>query len=234
MSNGEEFQATHTPFELSKYEGAYEAGRVEILSSLIPDGRNRFAVDVGCGPGFYSKLLASRGFATTSIDTDAANLASASQFAAETLQGDAVDVLARLPAEKYQLALALEIIEHMPKSRGETLLERLHRLLAIGGKLLLSTPNRLSPEGLAGYYWNEKLRRKAIWKAWDPTHVHIYTSFEIIRLLRVKGFAVERATGYDYHLPLPRLGRVKLWLSRSSAFPLNRLGFNLILECVKT
>jgi trans-aconitate methyltransferase len=73
MDGGEDFQATHTPFELSKYEGPYEAGRVEILSALIPSGQNRRAVDVGCGPGFYSKLLASRGFATTSIDTDAAS-----------------------------------------------------------------------------------------------------------------------------------------------------------------
>ena len=99
---------------------------------------------------------------------------------------------------------------------------------------MLSTPNRLSLEGLAGYYWTEKNRGKAVWKAWDPTHVHIYTSFEIIRLLRSKGFEVQRATGYDYHLPLPRLGRVKLFASRSSAFPLNRFGFNLILECMKT
>ena len=233
MDSGEDFQATHTPFELSKYEGAYEVGRVEILSALIPSGQSRSAVDVGCGPGFYTKLLAARGFATTSIDTDTANLASAGRLAAETFQGDAVEVLAKLPAAKYDFALALEIIEHMPRSRGETLLERLHRLLAPGGRLLLSTPNRLSPERLAGYYWTERIRRKAVWRAWDPTHVHIYTSFEIIRLLRSKGFEIERATGYDYHLPLPRLGRVKLGVSRSSAFPLNRFGFNLILECVK-
>lgn len=233
MSGDENFQATRTPFELSKYEGAYEAGRVEILRSLVPDGRGKFAVDVGCGPGFYSKLLASRGFAVTSIDTDPVNLASASQFAAETRQGDAVEIVAELPAAKYHFALALEIIEHMPRARGETLLARLHRLLAPGGRLLLSTPNRLSPEGLAGYYWTEKIRRKQVWKAWDPTHVHIYTSFEIIRALGAHGFSVERATGYDYGLPLPGLGRVKLGLTRSSVFPLNRFAFNLILECVK-
>lgn len=234
MGGDENFRATSTPFRLSKYQGAYEAGRVAILTDLIPDGQNRFAVDVGCGPGFYSNLLASRGFSTTSIDTDASNLESAARFAAETFQGDAVDVLAELPAAKYHLALALEIIEHMPRARGETLLERLHRLLAPGGRLLLSTPNRLSPEGLAGYYWHEKVRRKAVWKAWDPTHVHIYSSFEIVALLRAHGFRVLRATGYDYHLPVPRLGRVKLLISRSSVFPLNRFGFNLILECVKT
>jgi len=227
------FQATRTPFDLSKYEGAYEAARVEIIRALIPEGAGRFAVDVGCGPGFYSKLLASRGFAVTSIDTDATNLASASQFAAETRQGDAVEIVADLPAAKYHFALLLEIIEHMPKSRGETLLTRIHRLLAPGGRLLLSTPNRLSPEGLAGYYVNEKLLRKAVWKAWDPTHVHIYTSFEIIRALRAHGFRVERATGYDYGLPVPRLGRVKLGLTRTSRFPLNRFAFDQILECVK-
>jgi 2-polyprenyl-3-methyl-5-hydroxy-6-metoxy-1,4-benzoquinol methylase len=178
-------------------------------------------------------LLASRGFAVTSIDTDPANLASASQFAAETRQGDAVEVVAELPAEKYRFALLLEIIEHMPKPRGETLLTRIHRLLARGGKLLLSTPNRLSPEGLAGYYVNEKLLRRGVWKAWDPTHVHIYTSFEIIRTLRAQGFRVERATGYDYGLPVPGVGRVKLGPTHTSLFPLNRFAFDVILECVK-
>jgi 2-polyprenyl-3-methyl-5-hydroxy-6-metoxy-1,4-benzoquinol methylase len=233
MGDRDDFQASHTPFELSKYQGAYEAGRVSILSDLIPARGAGPAVDVGSGPGFYTRLLAARGFVTTSIDTDAANLSSAGRFAAETLQGDAVEVLAGLPPAKYQLALALEIIEHMPRARAEIMLERLHRLLVAGGRLLLSTPNRFSPEGLAGYYWTERIRRKAVWKAWDPTHVHIYSSFEIIRLLRSKGFEVERATGYDYHLPMPRLGRVRLGISRSSAFPLNRFGFNLILECVK-
>lgn len=109
MIRDDEFQATHTPFELSKYEGAYEAGRVAILTDLVPDGRDRRALDVGCGPGFYTRLLASRGFATTSVDTDRHNLESAAQFAAETLQGDAVEVVARLPAGKFHSALALEI-----------------------------------------------------------------------------------------------------------------------------
>jgi 2-polyprenyl-3-methyl-5-hydroxy-6-metoxy-1,4-benzoquinol methylase len=233
MASDDHFQATRTPFELSKYEGAYESGRVAILSELIPNGAGARALDVGCGPGFYSKLLADRGFQVTSVDTDPANLQSAARFAAETLQGDAVEVTAALPAGRYDFAILLEIIEHMPRSRGETLVERVHRALAPGGRLLLSTPNRYSLEGLAGYYWTEKLRGKAVWKAWDPTHVHIYSSFEIIALLRARGFAVERATGYDYQVPLPGLGRRGLGLSRAGVFPLNRFGFNLILECRK-
>jgi hypothetical protein len=54
--------------------------------------------------------------------------------------------------------------------------------------------------------------------------------------LRAHGFRVERATGYHYDTRLPLLGETNLgrWLSRTSAFPLNRFGFNLILECVKT
>lgn len=234
MSADDDFRATNTPFELSKYEGAYEAGRVAILTEKIPDGHGRRALDVGCGPGFYTRLLASRGFATTSLDTDAHNLESASRFAAETRQGDAVELVASLPAGAFDLALALEIIEHMPRSRGERLLAGLHRALAPGGKLLLSTPNRLSLEGLVGHYWNERIRRNGVWKAWDATHVHIYASFEIVRVLRAHGFAIERATGYDYRIPLPGLGRWRVLLERSSAFPWNRFGFNLILECVKT
>jgi 2-polyprenyl-3-methyl-5-hydroxy-6-metoxy-1,4-benzoquinol methylase len=234
MGAPDEFRAANTPLDLSRYEVPYERGRHEILSALIPEGRGCFALDVGCGPGFYSEILTSRGFATTSVDTDPQNLESARRFAAETFQGDAVDVLAQLPESKYHFATALEIIEHMPKSRGETLLSRLHQRLVPGGRLLLSTPNRLSGEGWVGYYLAEKLLGKGRWDAWDPTHVHVYTSFEIIGLLRAHGFRVERATGYHYLVPLPFLGRTKLGPTRSSAFPLNRFGFNLILECRKT
>ena len=57
ITGDEDFQAAHTPFDFSKFEAPYEVGRIEILTPLIPDGRDRLALDVGCGPGFYTRLF---------------------------------------------------------------------------------------------------------------------------------------------------------------------------------
>ena len=118
----------------------------------------------------------------------------------------------------------------MPKPIGKKLLMEIIRILKPHGGLIISTPNRYSPEGLGDYYWGERIRGWERWTAWDSTHVHIYSSSEILRLLKTTGFAVDRVTGYYYEGRLPFIGRWKLPLTKSAMFPLNRLGFNVIVE----
>ncbi len=213
---------------MTEYEHPYEQARREIVASLLPAGEGRLALDVGCGPGVYSRLLAEAGWRVEAVDADAENLQHAQ--AAATYPGDAVDILPTLPERRFDLVLALEIIEHMPLARGETLLREIRRVLAPGGTLILSTPNRFSPEGLVGYYLNEKIRHARAWQAWDPSHVHIYSSPEILRLLRRAGFSIVSVTGYWYETRLSWLGRVALPLVSTRRFPLNRFGFQLIVE----
>jgi SAM-dependent methyltransferase len=230
----EVFQYAHSPVDPAKYEnGAFEPGRVRLISALIPRGDEGLAVDLGCGCGYFSRMLSEKNWSVTAIDTDPENVARAREFAKEAKVGDAISGLSRLPAGRFGLALALEIIEHMPRSSGERLLREVFRVLERGGRLLLSTPNRFSPEGLGGYYWGEKIRGWGRWNAWDDTHVEIYSAPGIVRLLRSCGFLVERVTGYWYEGNLPLIGRFRLPLRQSSKFPLNRLGFNTVLECRK-
>ena len=231
MHSDNEFQASHTSFDFSKYEKPYEITHSKIIEELIPCGHEKLAVDIGCGPGYFCKLLSTKGWKAIAIDTDSKNLENARSYVVETHLGDAIDVLSKLPDNQYGLALALEIIEHMPKTYGEALLRNAIRVLKPGGKLIISTPNKFSPEGLGGYYWGEKIRGGGKWYAWDGTHVHIYSSKEILRLLKVCGFAVDRIIGYYYEGRLPVIGRWRLPFVKSTLFPLNRIGFNIILEC---
>ena len=231
----EQFEFSHTPIDVAKYrESPFERGRTKVIESLLPVALSGMAaVDVGCGPGHFSRILSKQGWAVTSIDTDPQNLAATQPFVAATRLGDAISVLQELPPENYDLALALELIEHMPKSLGQTLLTALWKVLKPGGELLLSTPNRFSMEGLVGYYWGEKLRKWDKWNAWDATHVHIYSTQEIIKLLKQCGFTVSAVTGYWYEADFPVIGHSRLPLAVSQRFPLNRMGFNLILKCRK-
>ncbi len=232
MSNSDSFQASHTPFDPEKYgRSPYEIKRTEIIRDLLPDGQGARALDVGCGPGYFSHQLSMRGWSITAIDTDASNLEFARPFVQEALRGDALTVLPHLQNESYRLALALEIIEHMPEERGRNLLKELARVLEKSGKLIISTPNKHSPEGLGGHYWSEKIRHQERWDAWDPTHVKIYSANELLALLRDTGFSIEKVTGYHYRGRLPVIGRWRLPLEATSHAPLNRFGFNVIIEC---
>lgn len=233
MSLTTEFKASHNQFDFTKYESPYEIPRVEIIRSLIQSGSGKNAVDVGCGPGYFSRELSRRGFKTTAIDTGRENLESAKNYAAETDLGHATSILSRQMDDHYDLALSLELIEHMPKDHGKQMLEEIRRVLKPDGRLIISTPNRYSVEGLGGYYWGEKIRGWEKWTAWESTHVHIYSSIEILRLLRATGFIVDRVIGYYYEGPFPLVGHLKLPFRISNSFPLNRLGFNTIIECHK-
>lgn len=229
-----DFRPSHTPFDFSKYDHPFEQVRIDILKGMIVSGDGKKAVDIGSGPGFFAKLLKQEGWSVTAIDTDQENLKSASEYAAQIYQGDAIAVMAGLPENQFDLALALEIIEHMPLEVGKRLLEGVHRILKPGGELLISTPNRYSPEGLAGYYWKELIRRKKKWDAWDSTHVYIYSSFELINILKQLGFAVDALTSHHYKVFFPKLGSRKvLPLVKSSLFPFNHFGFDMVIKCHK-
>jgi SAM-dependent methyltransferase len=97
------------------------------------------------------------------------------------------------------LALCLEVIEHMPKTDALRTLTSIRKMLNTNGFLLLSTPNRKSPT-----YITETIAHLASgqrYKGGDPTHVNIYSQKEIIELLRVSGFDMITNLGY-WILPL--------------------------------
>lgn len=201
------------------------------MERLIPDTQSGLALDIGCGSGHYTKILTDKGWRTTAIDADSSKTEIVKRYAAETHTGDAINVLQQLALKHFDLVLSLEIIEHMSKRDAQTFLEKVCMVLKPGGHLLLSTPNRLSPEGLGGYYWGEKIRGWTKWNAWDPAHIHLYSSFEIIGFLKECGFSIKKITGYWYQGRLPIIGRWNLPFWVSEHWPFNRFGFMIILEC---
>lgn len=203
-----------------KYSNPYEQKRVEIVKSLLSRGDGRAALDIGCGSGHFTGILSELGWQVTAIDAEPRNIAQAGSFATTAICGDVVDVLRSLPSGSYDFICALEIIEHL--DAREDLLQELRRVAAPGGTLLLSTPNRISPEGLDGYYWGERIRKRK-WTAWDPTHVYIYSSFEILRALRRYSWNPKIVVGYHYG------GRLALPFVVTRRFPWNRLGFNTLV-----
>jgi len=108
------------------------------------------ALDVGCGAGLLTEPLTRMGAAATGLDAAPENIAAAKLHADG--QGLTIDYRAgsveTLGAdEKFDLVCSMEVIEHVTDPAA--FVAGLVRVLAPGGLLVLSTPNRTALSRLA-------------------------------------------------------------------------------------
>ena len=102
-------------------------------------------LDVGCGPGFSSVLLARRGARVTALDIDPVKLRIAKRFAElngvelEVTLGDASGPLP-FPDGHFDGLMSLELIEHIKDWRA--LVAEMVRVVRPGGRIAISTPSR--------------------------------------------------------------------------------------------
>lgn len=215
--------------DINKYEqSAFEVGRSKVIKAIIeryrPEGQ---ALDLGSGPGWFTRVLIENGWDVTDVDGEPSHEQQLKRLNANVLIGDVREILAGMEPGQFNMILALEIVEHMDVASAKALLKNIKRLLKPDGVLLVSTPNRISPIGFKDYYIRELLLRGEPWTAWHPNHIHVYSSWELKRVLKQCGYAIEKLTGYWFDFT----SLFKVPFSSSSVFPFNHFGFNVILEC---
>ncbi|URW75425.1 bifunctional 2-polyprenyl-6-hydroxyphenol methylase/3-demethylubiquinol 3-O-methyltransferase UbiG [Sphingomonas donggukensis] len=102
----------------------------------------RTALDMGCGAGLLAEPLARLGAAVTAVDAAAENIGAARVHAA----GVGLDIDYRVggveavAGRRFDLVVSFEVIEHVTDPAG--FVAGLAGVLAPGGLMLLSTPNR--------------------------------------------------------------------------------------------
>ncbi len=110
----------------------------------VPMSQGRRVLDAACGEGYGSRLLAASAAAVTGVDIDAQAIAHARGRYGNTSSlkfevGDAT-ALDAFPDASFDLIVSFETLEHVHEQ--QRMLAGFQRLLAAGGALLISSPDK--------------------------------------------------------------------------------------------
>lgn len=217
--------------------------RAAALMTLLQARRGERILDVGCGNGRDLLPLLEAGCVCTGIDCSPEMIAEARRrlppactSRCELLVADAT----RLPFADgaFDAVFSSEVIEHIPDWRAAV--TEMARVLAPGGRLVITTPNRRSWYGLDRYLLFEGL----LGRPWKHPFDRWKTFDEVAGAMRACGLRVSRATGacylpgfmLSYTLP-PALKRALVRVAERFERPLAQLaprsGYMLAVSAVK-
>jgi SAM-dependent methyltransferase len=171
---------------------------MQLLGLVSPERDGRRVLDVGCGNGYLSQLLESKGFQVTGIEHP-----DGFDGPPPAVVHDLEKPLPPLPGP-FDIIVIGDVLEHL--RRPQDLLVELRQHLAPGGKIVASLPNsgniyfRLHilmgsfPEDDKGLF--------------DRTHLHFWMLKNWRNLFDRAGytFAVQAVTGIPVSLVVPQLG----------------------------
>lgn len=150
---------------------------------ILPRHGEGHLLDFGCGNGRYLARMQALGWDVVGIDRSARVAEQARRhFGVPVIVGTVPT--AELPARRFDLITAWEVLEHTDRPRQT--LAGLRPLLCRGGRLVLTVPNQ---DG-----WGARLFGPA-WAGLDlPRHLHHFTPASLSAMLRAEGFRVVTLT----------------------------------------
>lgn len=167
-----------------RHEAAYEFA--------VPLVAGRKVLEVGCGEGYGTALLARSARRILGIDYDRLAAAHAARVYPRARFVRANLAALPVPNGSVDVVVTLQVIEHV-WNHGEFVRECL-RALRPGGLLLVTTPNRLTfSPGL-----DEPV---------NPFHTKEFSAAELVRLLTANGFAEDATSGLHGGARIRKLDR---------------------------
>lgn len=147
--------------------------------------QDKMVLDIACGDGYGSKLLAQKAAWVTGVDIDQDVInAAKKKYHAGNLrfeQGDITNI--PFNGNAYDLAVCFETLEHT--SRHEELLSEIKRVLKKGGLLIISTPDKKWYSDKPGN--SNPFHEKELYK--DEFTSLLKKHFEYVTLLEQKYFS---------------------------------------------
>ncbi|NCI46183.1 class I SAM-dependent methyltransferase [Sediminibacterium soli] len=136
-------------------------------------------LDVGAGTGAFSDTMQRAGWSVTGLEPDATARKNAREKYGLSLLSP--EELYHLPPSQFDAITLWHVLEHVHDLQGY--LEKFHRVLKPGGKLIIAVPNYTSYDArVYGEYW----------AAYDvPRHLYHFSPLSMRKLSAAKGFAME-------------------------------------------
>jgi O-antigen biosynthesis protein len=180
-------QTTGIAVEKSPYElkpGPYSSHTIA-LQMLPEKGQGRYVLDIGCGPGYMSELLAARGYCVIGIEHSGA----VPQAASPNIRFMEADLESGLPHlnRTFDFVLCLDVLEHLREP--VKLLREIEHTLSPEGCLVASLPN----SGNIYFRLNVLFGRFPADDRglFDRTHLHFYTWTGWTELFAAGGFEIQ-------------------------------------------
>ncbi|MGB3266706.1 MAG: class I SAM-dependent methyltransferase [Microcoleus sp.] len=171
-----------------RYHHAYLISPLlEMLATFQKTGQTKLRVlDLGCGNGSLSHVIAEHGCEVVGVDNSAPGIAISSQSFPECqfIQADIYELPDTDMLQSFDVVLAVEVIEHLlyPKE----LAKNAKKCLKPGGILIISTPYH-------GYLKNLALAvtgklDKHFTVLWDNGHIKFFSVETLTKLLTKEGY----------------------------------------------
>lgn len=157
--------------------------RLEAVQALVDPQPADRVLDLGCAAGAVSHFLSGLGCETIGVDAEPLAVDRARELFPE-LQFQLANVV-RLPFEDgaFDKAVAADLVEHLDDDTFRAMLRETRRVLRPGGTLSIYTPNPKHPI--------ERLKKRNLILAENPTHIGLRDRETLERMLRDAGFTVE-------------------------------------------
>lgn len=176
-------------------------------------------LDVGCGPGGLLGAVAARCRFRVGFEVAAAAATVARAHASAVVQGDVDEAGLPFADESFGSVTCIEVIEHVFAPRA--LVAEIRRVLAVGGELILTTPNIRHWRHLLSIARGRFPRTSTDGDGHDGGHIHYFTSRDVCDLLESVGdWRIEQHGVFGWRSPRSRavtavLGRrfAREWLA---------------------
>jgi 2-polyprenyl-3-methyl-5-hydroxy-6-metoxy-1,4-benzoquinol methylase len=175
-----------SPLEIYLHKKRY------ILASKVINGK---VLDIGCGFGFGTQLMANKRpdchFYGIDVDQKAIDYACKNQID-RNLEFRIMDATnLDFGSGYFDSVVSIENIEHV--SDSEKYLSEVSRVLKKGGTLFLTTPNDDRFEHRVYRFFGKKIR-------YNPYHAHEFSYSEIRHLLKKHGFSISKQGGLSLYI----------------------------------
>jgi SAM-dependent methyltransferase len=134
--------------------GATEAGERAIHSYYLQFFQpGQHVLDLGCGAGYFVKMLREQGVEARGVDLDPLTMVEARAQNLPIIQADALNYLQELPDNSLDAIFNAHLVEHLEVEAVYSLIRAAQRVLKPGGFLLIVTPNVRSLVSHLEMFW---------------------------------------------------------------------------------